>query len=96
MKRKALIIGALPSRFEGPWVEIGERKRWKLAVTEDFHGKVFVEVKVGHQQNDGSERFRLDYGKEYFLSGTEVRAVILDKFRGKTVSIVIEEVEDDS
>ena len=44
MKRKALIIAALPAPFEGPWVELGDTV-WTYTPDMDLAGCVEIEVK---------------------------------------------------
>jgi hypothetical protein len=42
MKKKALIIGALPEPFEGPWVDTNGNE-WDVKMLHDYDGKVMVE-----------------------------------------------------
>ncbi len=44
MKRKALITGALPHPFEGPWVALEEGSEWEI---EGLRSGVRVELKPG-------------------------------------------------
>lgn len=44
MKKKALIIGALPSNFEGPWVRIDDHEAWRIVPDHDYGEKVVVEL----------------------------------------------------
>ena len=47
MKKKALIIGALPSSFEGPWVRIDDHEAWRIVRDHDYDGSVVIEVDGG-------------------------------------------------
>lgn len=95
MKRKALIIGALPSPIEGPWVRITERKLWRAIPDGDYGGCVIIEIRVAQQNYGGAwmiKRICLD-GADSVFSGHQARAIITEAFKGpKTVSVVLEEV----
>lgn len=47
MKKKALIIGASPSVFAGPWVRIDDHEAWRIVREGDYNGAVEVEVDGG-------------------------------------------------
>ena len=75
MKRKALLIGALPRAHEGPWVQITDAREWRVDSRHDYQGEVAVEVLT----NGGPpSRFPL-YDKEVKFSGEKARAVISDR-----------------
>lgn len=42
MKKKALIIGALPQPFKGPWVDLTGNE-WDVKMRHDYGGSVMVE-----------------------------------------------------
>ena len=44
MKRKALLTGARPHPFEGPWVALGERSEWAM---EGLRPGVRIEQETG-------------------------------------------------
>lgn len=50
MKKKALIIGALPQPFQGPWVNL-DSDEWDVRMQHDYGDKVTVE-------HEGSSRAR--------------------------------------
>ena len=43
MKKKALIIGALPVPFEGPWVVTDDADGWDVRMEHEYGGGVQVE-----------------------------------------------------
>ena len=51
MRRKALIIGALPLPFEGPWVRVDNMDEWDVKMDHDYKSHVTVE-------HDDSNRIR--------------------------------------
>lgn len=86
-RAKALIVGALPLPCEGPWVYVGDRDHWRVCV-DGCHpeGRIAIDVKpLG--------RIILNDGNGAVVSfGEMVRAVILEEFQAKSVSIILEEV----
>lgn len=74
MIRKALIIGAQPSEWEGPWVSLMGGSRWEVVPEDDYRGRVAVEVK--RPDRPGPVRHLLD-GEAVEIEGTSVRGVIL-------------------
>lgn len=43
MKRKALIIGALPLPFDGPWVQVEDMDEWDVRMDHEYHDGVMIE-----------------------------------------------------
>jgi hypothetical protein len=44
VKKKALIIGASPLPFEGPWVRIDDNEAWRIVPDHDYGNEVAVEL----------------------------------------------------
>lgn len=88
MRKKALIVGALPSAFEGPWVKIDECRQWRIVPSEDFDRKVVVEV----QSESGLERIYLHEGTDSLIAGKLARAVVREGAgNGSQISVLLEE-----
>ena len=49
MKKKALIIGALPVPFEGPWVVTDETDGWDVRMEHEYGGGIRIEVEEGYE-----------------------------------------------
>jgi len=84
MRRKALIIGVLPSPFEGPWVSLGGRA-WRCKPEVDYLEKVVIDVRT-----DGSTtRLPLRGLAEVMFTGDSARAVILEDLDLEQVTVNI-------
>ena len=89
MKRKALLIGALPQPLEGPWVSINDAREWRVDSRDDYRGEVMVEVLT----NGGPpSRFPLR-DLEVIISGEKARGVILDRIGAVPVKLVTVNIE---
>lgn len=89
MKRKALLIGALPKAHAGPWVQITDAREWRVASRANYQGEVAVEVLT----NGGPpSRFPL-HDREVIISGEKARAVIGERIDEVPVSRITVNVE---
>ena len=86
MKQKALVIGALPSPFEGPWVDVSDAERWVITPKASHKDKLRLDVEGGPALS-----FIFD-GKPVVFSGLKARVVILEEFESSSVTVVAEEV----
>lgn len=73
MRTKALIIGARPSPWEGPWISIEDHEEWQVLPAGDYRGLVAVEVK--RASGDSPVDHLLD-GDELTISGKKARVKI--------------------
>lgn len=89
MKRKALVLGAPPSAWEGPWVRLGPGS-WIVEPEEDYRNH--VEVQVKRALRGGSEVFPLD-GEYVEVSGEMVRAVIRESVKELEIQHVSVNIE---
>lgn len=90
MKQKALVIGALPSPFEGPWVEFGDRAKWRVRPLREHIQRIRLVIEDSRIASPTSVVF--DGQKEIVFSGERARVEILEEFDGRSVTIVAEEV----
>ncbi len=82
MKRKALIVGALPSQFEGPWVVLSDAEAWRVTGERDYgEGNVAVEV-VKDESLPNSILYTDSSLWPVIIKGVRARAVILKSFNG--------------
>jgi hypothetical protein len=89
VKRKALLIGALPQSHEGPWVGIADAREWRVDSRDNYCGEVVVEVLA----NGGPpSRFPLT-GGETTISGDKARAVISDRIGAVPVRRITVNIE---
>lgn len=91
MRQKALILGAKPP-FNGPWVPIGEAKKWSYQVEcnpvgANLDGQLSIRVV------DSLGR-ATDLPSGGFLSGVKAQARVDVVPEVKFVSVFIEEAED--
>jgi len=83
MRRKALIIGVLPSPFEGPWIPLGSGESWVYKPQVDYDGKVVIDVLC----NGSTTRHRLR-GEEIRINGDKARAVVVTDVEGVRIVTV--------
>ena len=92
MRRKALILGALPQPQEGPWVSIEDADRWRVTpeLGQASSLQLIVEGANGDQQV-----LTLDLPTDF--SGKRARVVILDGIEGgPSITVVATEVRNGS
>lgn len=88
MKVKALIIGALPLPFVGPWVRIDDGLIWRVVHPPEAAGFVEVEVRNGWESHALSSN-----GESTEVSGELARAVLRQEIVGlRELSVTLEEV----
>lgn len=87
MRRKTLLLGALPQPFEGPWVPT--RGKWRVRGDRDFDGglllehRTFTSTPVQVALRGEKEEFEADYA----------RVIVLKSFRyHEPITLEIEEV----
>lgn len=85
MRKKALILGALPIPFKGPWVRIDECERWVLDVEQSLDG-VYIEI-------DDDYRLHLDTVCELAIQGKRARVVVTKELDVKRLTLILEEEE---
>lgn len=75
MKRKALLLGALPKPRTGPWVSTTDAREWRVDPRANYRGEVVVEILT-----DGGppSTYPLD-DKEVRFSAERARAIIRDR-----------------
>lgn len=83
MRRKALIIGVLPSPFEGPWIPLGSGESWVYRPEVDYGGAVAIDV----LSNGSTTRHRLR-GGDVVIRGDRARAVVLYDVPGARIVTV--------
>ena len=92
MKRKALILGALPQPFEGPWVEIGDADHWTVTPGLGQESRLRLVV----EETNGELRSLTLTGRTEF-SGKRAKVVVLDGIESDhMVTLVAEEVRNGS
>lgn len=84
MASKALIIGARPSPFEGPWIPVSEADEWE--VVGERHEAIVVEVSNGPPHDEPIEVNGNTFSAPY------ARVRILDKLQVESVSVEIRRV----
>jgi hypothetical protein len=78
MKVKALILGALPLPYEGPWVDL-EGSDWRVETSGDFGGNVIFESRDPRARS-GPSGIPLDGSNLAIMNGKFARIVIPKKF----------------
>jgi len=71
VKTKALLLGALPGAFIGPWVDLPEGGEWDVQPRADYGGFVVVEVDA-----PAGPRFKID-GEPVRIRGLRARGIVL-------------------
>jgi hypothetical protein len=86
MRRKTLLLGALPQPFEGPWVPT--RGRWRVRGGEDFSGKVVLEHRLSttHPVRVALNGENIEFTSDY------ARVIVLEPLKYRNVTLEIEEV----
>ena len=92
MRSVALVLGALPP-FEGPWVPISEGVAWETCIKThpiglDVNGQVKVEL-------DGMYKSSVQLPSGTLHHGSHARAVVGEIEGLQSVSVYLEEAEDD-
>lgn len=90
MKMKALILGAPPSVWEGPWIRIDPDSEWLIEPAEDYRGL----VEVVTRGTDGEVSVVSLNNEEIVIRGRGVRGVIregIEEHGCKHVSVNIKE-----
>jgi hypothetical protein len=90
MKQKALVIGALPSPFVGPWVEISDRAEWHVRPLPEHNQKLKLVVEDPRVASPTEIVF--DGQAEIVFSGLKARVEILEEFDSHSVTVIAEEV----
>lgn len=77
MKKKALLIGALPLPLEGPWVRLNDGKSWAISTKQDVRGQVILEINFG----DGDLRRVPLYnrGRAEIIGGAQAARCLIPK-----------------
>lgn len=91
MHNKALIIGARPSPWEGPWIELGDGT-WLVNPMEDYQGAVAVEVT--RPDSDDPDVLSLN-DEPVQIEGIKARGIIRDEiteFDFQSVSVELRQV----
>lgn len=73
MKKKALLIGARPRPFVGPWVYL-EEGSWEVEPPVDFRGGILIEYQNGEEE---VQRVPLIGLQTIVLKATKLRARIV-------------------
>lgn len=74
MKRKALILGALPVPQEGPWVPLTRGVSWRFEPTRNYEGRLVIEAR-----SNGSSTRHPVFDDPVDFDGEDARAVVLYK-----------------
>lgn len=85
MKKKALLIGARPRPFDGPWVHL-EEGDWQIVPPADFGGGILIEYENGH----GVRRVPLIGLQTIVLRATKLRARIINQLDCGDVHLDVE------
>lgn len=90
MRTKALLLGARPEPFEGPWIDISDALEWRAEPRGDYKDHVLVEVK----SSDGRCSKRVIVTKGLKISGRYARGLVLSTFNGvPSVTVQLTEVK---
>lgn len=79
MRQKALIIGAPPSQWTGPRINLRDGSEWLVKPEDDYRGLVAVRFK----RRTGEVSERLLDGEEVSISGEWAQGVILPEIEGE-------------
>lgn len=92
MRTKALLLGARPEPFEGPWVEINDALEWRADPRGDYGKEVIVEV----ESSDGRCSKRVIATEGLKISGARARGVVVGKLENgiRSVTIQLTEVKE--
>lgn len=90
MKQKALVIGALPTPFRGPMVEIGDRREWRVRPLPEHSQKLKLVVEDPRVASPVEVVF--DGQDEIVFSGLRARIEVMERVECDSITIVAEEV----
>lgn len=88
MGQKALILGALPSPFEGPWIHLPEGSEWEVDMPEHVAKHVEIEVQNGGETEGVS-------GNGAVIKGDAARARLttgIEDSQMKSVSVLLRRI----
>lgn len=96
MKTKALIVGALPQPFEGPWVKIDDADAWRVVGADDYgEGNVVLDVMPNEALPGSLLATDASFWPYEFSSGAKARVVILREVPNVPhVSVSLEAIRD--
>lgn len=81
MKRKALILGALPVPQEGPWVPLTRGVSWSFMPNRNYEGRMLIEVR-----NNGSSTRHPVFRDVIEFEGEAARVII--QFKIPNINLV--------
>jgi hypothetical protein len=87
MSVKALVLGALPRRFEGPWIPLGAGTRWKLDAPKQIIPHMEIETREPDAVHSGQAGMEIE--------AREVRIKLVEGIENiglKAISVIVRRI----